>query len=66
MAADDKRRWFDTRLAPQQLDPERPVPFDTPWGHYALYTVRGEVRAASSFCPHLLGPCSKAPKAART
>ncbi|MCP3917869.1 MAG: Rieske 2Fe-2S domain-containing protein [bacterium] len=47
---------FDTQLAPDALDPERPVPFDTPWGHFALYTIEGRVVCAESFCPHLLGP----------
>ena len=47
---------FDTGLTPDALDPERPVPFDTPWGHFALYTVEGRVLCAESFCPHMLGP----------
>ena len=47
---------FDTQLTPDALDPERPVPFDTPWGHFALYTIEGRVVCAESFCPHLLGP----------
>jgi nitrite reductase/ring-hydroxylating ferredoxin subunit len=47
---------FDTGLRPKELDPDRPVPFDTPWGSYALYTVEGEVIASQSFCPHMQGP----------
>ena len=47
---------FDTGLAPEELDPERPRPFDTPWGSYALHTVDGRVVAAQSFCPHMQGP----------
>jgi nitrite reductase/ring-hydroxylating ferredoxin subunit len=47
---------FDTGLSRADLDPERPRPLDTPWGPFALYLLEGEVIAASSFCPHLLGP----------
>lgn len=47
---------FDTGLRPEELDPDRPVPFDTPWGSYALYTVGDRVVASQSFCPHLEGP----------
>jgi len=39
-----------------ELDPERPRPFDTPWGSFALYVVSGRLVAAESFCPHILGP----------
>ena len=54
--ADPTPDSFDTGLAPEDLDPERPPPFDTPWGHFSLYTVDGRVVCAESFCPHLLGP----------
>ena len=47
---------FDTGLAPAELDPDRPRPFDTPWGSFALYQLDGEVLAVQSFCPHMLGP----------
>jgi nitrite reductase/ring-hydroxylating ferredoxin subunit len=47
---------FDTGLRPADLDPERPVPFDTPWGSLALYALAERVVAADSFCPHLAGP----------
>ena len=47
---------FDTDLRPGELDPDRPVPFDTPWGSFALYSVEGRVVAAQSFCPHMQGP----------
>ena len=47
---------FDTRTTPAELDPERPRPYDTPWGSFALYTIGSRVVAASSFCPHMLGP----------
>ena len=47
---------FDTGLAREDLDPERPLPIDTPWGSFALYVIDGEVLASQSFCPHLQGP----------
>ncbi|MBL8858760.1 MAG: Rieske 2Fe-2S domain-containing protein [Planctomycetes bacterium] len=47
---------FDTGLRPDELNPERPHPLETPWGSFALYVVGGRVHAASSFCPHLEGP----------
>ena len=50
------RRSFDTGLRPDELGPEHPRPFDTPWGSFALHRVAGRVVAAQSFCPHLLGP----------
>ncbi len=49
-------RVFDTELRPEDLDPERPQPFDTPWGSFALYLVEGEWRAWQSFCPHMQAP----------
>ncbi len=56
MSSGTSRQPFDTGVRPEDLDPERPIPFDAPDGHFALYTVDGRVLAASSFCPHLLGP----------
>jgi len=47
---------FDTRTTPAEIDPERPRPYDTPWGSFALYTVGTRLIAAPSFCPHMLGP----------
>jgi len=47
---------FDTGLRPEDLDPERPRPVESPWGTLALYLVEGEVLAAEAFCPHLQGP----------
>lgn len=47
---------FDTHMRPDEVDPHRPRPFDTPWGSFALYTVGARVVAAQSFCPHMLGP----------
>lgn len=47
---------FDTGIEPQALDPNRPLPLETPWGSFALYVVDGQVRAGQSFCPHLQGP----------
>lgn len=47
---------FDTGIVPNQLDPDRPRPLETPWGSFALYVVDGRVLAAQSFCPHLEGP----------
>ena len=47
---------FDTGLRPEDIDPERPRPLDTPWGSFALYVVDSAVVAAESFCPHMLGP----------
>jgi nitrite reductase/ring-hydroxylating ferredoxin subunit len=47
---------FDTFLRPQELDPERPRPIETPWGTYALFVAQGEVFCVQAFCPHLEGP----------
>lgn len=47
---------FDTGVRPAEVVPDRPRPFDTPWGSFALHLVSGRVVAAQSFCPHLLGP----------
>lgn len=47
---------FDTGILPHALDPERPLPLETPWGSFALFVVAGRVHAAQSFCPHLEGP----------
>jgi nitrite reductase/ring-hydroxylating ferredoxin subunit len=54
--ADRQSVSFDTGRRPDELDPERPEPFDTPWGSFALYLVEGGPIAVQSFCPHLLGP----------
>lgn len=51
-----ERGEFDTRTTIAEVDPERPRPYDTPWGSFALYTVGSRIVAASSFCPHMLGP----------
>jgi nitrite reductase (NADH) small subunit len=47
---------FDTGIRPEDLDPDRPRPLETPWGSFSLFVVEGTVRAAQSFCPHLGGP----------
>ena len=47
---------YSTGLALSDFDPERPMPFDTPWGSFAIYEVDGGLVAAESFCPHILGP----------
>lgn len=47
---------FDTGLRPEELDPERPQPVDTPWGSFSLYLVGEEWRAWQSFCPHMQAP----------
>ena len=47
---------FDTGLRAEQLDPEHPQPFETPWGTFALFIDRGEVLCVQAFCPHLEGP----------
>lgn len=47
---------FDTGLHPDALDPERPQPFDTPWGSFTLFRVGGAWRAWQSFCPHMQAP----------
>ena len=47
---------YDTDLRPSDLDPERPIPLETPWGSISLYVVAKQVLAAQSFCPHLEGP----------
>jgi nitrite reductase/ring-hydroxylating ferredoxin subunit len=52
----DAREAFDTGLLLEGLDPERPLPIDTPWGSISLFVRGGEVFAVQSFCPHLEGP----------
>lgn len=47
---------FDTGIRPADLDPDRPLPLETPWGSFSLFVVAGRVLAAQSFCPHLGGP----------
>src|SRR5215203_2955354 len=47
---------FDTGVKPADIDPDRPVPIETPWGSIAVYACRGRFLAAQSFCPHLQGP----------
>lgn len=47
---------FDTGLAPEALDPEHPLPIETPWGRMALYRFGDEVLCVQAFCPHLEGP----------
>jgi nitrite reductase (NADH) small subunit/3-phenylpropionate/trans-cinnamate dioxygenase ferredoxin subunit len=47
---------FDTGLRPEELDPARPRPVETPWGSIALYSCKRGLLASQSFCPHLQGP----------
>ncbi len=47
---------FDTGRRFDELDPDHPEPFDTPWGSFALYVIEDRPMAVQSFCPHLLGP----------
>lgn len=47
---------FDSGIAPEELDPERPRSVETPWGAFALFVVGGRVLCVQSFCPHLEGP----------
>jgi len=47
---------FDSGVRPGELAARRSTPLNTPWGSFALYTLGPRVVAASSFCPHLLGP----------
>jgi nitrite reductase/ring-hydroxylating ferredoxin subunit len=47
---------FDTGLRPEDLDPERPEPLDTPWGSFAIFSCAGRLHVVQSFCPHLMGP----------
>jgi nitrite reductase/ring-hydroxylating ferredoxin subunit len=54
MAASDAS--FDTGLRPEDLDPARPCPVETPWGSIAIYACKRGWLAAQSFCPHLQGP----------
>ncbi len=46
----------DTGLRPDEVDPERPRPIETPWGTMALYRVTGRILCSQAFCPHLAGP----------
>lgn len=54
--SEPSRAPFDTGLLPEELDPQRPRPFESPWGTLALYSVEGRLLAAQAFCPHLDGP----------
>ena len=56
MASASRPQEFDTGLSPEELDPLRPQPFDTPWGSFSLYLVEGQWRAWQSFCPHMQAP----------
>jgi nitrite reductase/ring-hydroxylating ferredoxin subunit len=47
---------FDTGLSRADLDPERPMPIDTPWGSMTLFVAEERVFATQSFCTHLEGP----------
>lgn len=47
---------FDTGVGPEGLDPERPEPFETPWGSFFLVRTGGELVAVESWCPHLMAP----------
>src|SRR5262245_34709873 len=47
---------FDTGLRPEDVDPERPQPIDTPWGSISIFARGGSLFAVQSFCPHLMGP----------
>lgn len=47
---------FDTGLRPQDVDPQRPRPLQSPWGTLALFSVAGEILCTQAFCPHLEGP----------
>lgn len=47
---------FDTRLRPSDIDADRPLPIETPWGSISIYRVGDEFLASQSFCPHLQGP----------
>jgi nitrite reductase/ring-hydroxylating ferredoxin subunit len=50
------RDSFDTGLRPNDIDPDRPRPIETPWGSFSIFSCSGRLLAAQSFCPHLLGP----------
>ena len=52
----DPREVFDTGLRPADVDPQRPLLIDTPWGPFAIFDCDGTLRAAQAFCPHLMGP----------
>jgi nitrite reductase/ring-hydroxylating ferredoxin subunit len=47
---------FDTGLAPDELDLERPHPIDTPWGKFAIFDRGDALVAVECWCPHLQGP----------
>jgi nitrite reductase/ring-hydroxylating ferredoxin subunit len=47
---------FDTRISRTDLEPERPLPVETPWGSMTLFAVGERVFATQSFCTHLEGP----------
>ena len=46
---------FDSGLLPD-VDLQRPLPLQTPWGMFALFRVEGAVVCVQAFCPHLEGP----------
>jgi apoptosis-inducing factor 3 len=47
---------FDTGLSRSDLDPDRPLPIETPWGSMTLFVAGERVFATQSFCTHLEGP----------
>jgi nitrite reductase/ring-hydroxylating ferredoxin subunit len=47
---------FDTGVRPGELDSKRALPFETPWGCFALHLVEDRPVCAQSFCPHMEGP----------
>lgn len=47
---------YDTGLTPDEIDPERPRPLETPWGTLAIYRLEDEFLCSQAFCPHLEGP----------
>lgn len=45
---------WDTGLAPERFS--RPLPFETPWGSFAVFKLGERFVAVQSFCPHLQAP----------
>jgi nitrite reductase/ring-hydroxylating ferredoxin subunit len=59
-------REYDTTLTRADLDPDRPLPIDTPWGSMTLFVAGEHVFATQSFCTHLEGPLFQGTRSGET
>ena len=47
---------YATGISLKDLEPQGVIPFESPWGTFAIYSTLKGPRAAEAFCPHMLGP----------